>query len=932
MSIETFQGLEAVDVVSNVKEEVSSSIFKTSATALDVFQSLSNISAQSTLSSRKIYPITKTGFPNLFFAESKEAQEKLISNLESAIANILPKIRIPYLSKDKTFKFTGFFDEIEALIRKQDPQAVVYLGGGSIRSILSFIYKELYEAYNNDQDPQLLLSQICQGTANFSVQREDGTISSLDVLGVESDIDIYVQFSDRCFTQQEALNNAKKFINEGLQTLSESPYKALLCPLADIKEYKPQLQRASSNGGSPIDWLVFPLTSLSGSNFKVPDACPNVLENFCSGILTYKPVDHAENPCITTLRMYRSLFELPFLELSQEDNLRFIKDLQEVVSQGIHNASQKIQQVFEKIVRNTRFADRLNFEIKNEATDSCILERQKILTKISQKFESSKNLPALPELLPSCFRVQELDLESIKLLNDKNLFISPDQFINQYTANGILYHGTPDLKNVIPMIRGNLVISTETQGTAAYGRGFYSTKYPDIAKSYAGSEGQVLHFHVNQDKLTVVDLNAFPREILDLLIEKSDEKGLDFNEYLAKYLKIDIIINHHILIQNTRCISLGITQENFLEKAIFNKTKSAIEFFKDFKNEYAKQYSDYELFNHLKNLLLTSALSETISKEAFGELKDTVFRAWENADELAVLLVRKNLSFLENLLAYPKVRALMNERDFVLEALKQHCHISNHIGTQFKNDREIILAVVKEDGLALEFASDQLKNDKEIVLAAVEEQGRALEYASDQLKNDKEIALAAIKQTGWSFVYLSDQLKNNKEIVLAAVNQEGLILEYVSNQFKNDRDVVLEAVKKSGLALRYAGDQFKDNEEIVLEAILSRWFWEDGEFPLLLASERLKRKSVISYISNLLDGDFFPDIGSIFTKTETEKAKSIFGFLIEKKDILTIEEIAAYLEQEIVFPATDQDSIEVFGAEDIAEALIGLINILDLKS
>jgi len=50
--------------------------------------------------------------------------------------------------------------------------------------------------------------------------------------------------------------------------------------------------------------------------------------------------------------------------------------------------------------------------------------------------------------------------------------------------------------------------------------------------------------------------------------------------------------------------------------------------------------------------------------------------------------------------------------------------------------------------LALEYASEKLKDDKEIVLEAVKQDGLALEYASEKLKDDKEIVLEAIKKFG----------------------------------------------------------------------------------------------------------------------------------------------------------------------------------------
>ena len=59
----------------------------------------------------------------------------------------------------------------------------------------------------------------------------------------------------------------------------------------------------------------------------------------------------------------------------------------------------------------------------------------------------------------------------------------------------------------------------------------------------------------------------------------------------------------------------------------------------------------------------------------------------------------------------------------------------------------------------LEYASDRLKNNKEIVLEAVKQNGLALEYASDRLKNNEEIVVTAIKQYESALQFASYRLR-----------------------------------------------------------------------------------------------------------------------------------------------------------------------------
>jgi hypothetical protein len=64
-----------------------------------------------------------------------------------------------------------------------------------------------------------------------------------------------------------------------------------------------------------------------------------------------------------------------------------------------------------------------------------------------------------------------------------------------------------------------------------------------------------------------------------------------------------------------------------------------------------------------------------------------------------------------------------------------------------KEDREIVLEAVKNYGGALEYASENLKEDREIVLEAVKNDGSALKYASENLQEDRKIILEAENNT-----------------------------------------------------------------------------------------------------------------------------------------------------------------------------------------
>ena len=79
-------------------------------------------------------------------------------------------------------------------------------------------------------------------------------------------------------------------------------------------------------------------------------------------------------------------------------------------------------------------------------------------------------------------------------------------------------------------------------------------------------------------------------------------------------------------------------------------------------------------------------------------------------------------------------------KNLVLIGIKQN-NQAFHASINLQNDKDFILEVVKQNGECLEFASLNLKNNKEIVLAAVKENKITIQYASISLQHDKDILL-----------------------------------------------------------------------------------------------------------------------------------------------------------------------------------------------
>ncbi|KAF0974932.1 hypothetical protein FDP41_006037 [Naegleria fowleri] len=79
-------------------------------------------------------------------------------------------------------------------------------------------------------------------------------------------------------------------------------------------------------------------------------------------------------------------------------------------------------------------------------------------------------------------------------------------------------------------------------------------------------------------------------------------------------------------------------------------------------------------------------------------------------------------------------------------------------------DREFVLSVAKLNGLAV-VGSDYspFRNDRDIMLEAMKNNGYALNFASDELKNDADLVMEALKCHGFVLKYSDELLQQRME-------------------------------------------------------------------------------------------------------------------------------------------------------------------------
>ena len=89
--------------------------------------------------------------------------------------------------------------------------------------------------------------------------------------------------------------------------------------------------------------------------------------------------------------------------------------------------------------------------------------------------------------------------------------MSKADFEKNHTDNGIIYHGTPQIDNILCIIRNGFVRSSAKQGTAGCGPGAYSTKDRATSANY----GTPIEFKLKEE--------ANPR-ILDWNVVQNDPR------------------------------------------------------------------------------------------------------------------------------------------------------------------------------------------------------------------------------------------------------------------------------------------------------------------------------------------------------------------------------------------------------------------------
>ncbi len=500
-------------------------------------------SCSSTKTSRYIASIENPEFENYFLPHQyrhlstqdipEEVVDKVNQSLNNALARLYRDLELPIVDKDKLPRKVKYFDYIKQLL----PAGTDVLpSGGVVRSSLSYLYDLMYKS--NIKDPIAFLD---------SFANQNTPIQSHHVRGLGSDWDILIRSYDGHEFEylKDIIIKITNSSEEHLEIQDDSfLFKRSIVTIGDVKNYDEQIKRASAQGGSTLDFLAF---SVNEGQLIESKYHTGVVKDFILGSYSYvSPMNEAsiENPQQQTIRGLRPLLELPHLNLKNDEVL--YNELTKLVLVHPEDLNDRAISQFSKMIRNARYSGARNRFYKDNGS-----RIEETVKKMNIEWSRHFGYKLIPEFVD--WR-QPSDLSPPSEI--KQFLLPVKNFIDQYTDNGIIYHGTPEAQNALSILRQGLMISNINQGRAAFGRGAYSSMEYEIASVYAGNDGVIFPLEVDNEKsLRIVDWQEIDKEELKKVLQINSHISDDeLMEVFIKKYQIDIVVNSYVLIQNSYAI------------------------------------------------------------------------------------------------------------------------------------------------------------------------------------------------------------------------------------------------------------------------------------------------------------------------------------------------------------------------------------------
>lgn len=102
--------------------------------------------------------------------------------------------------------------------------------------------------------------------------------------------------------------------------------------------------------------------------------------------------------------------------------------------------------------------------------------------------------------------------------------------------------------------------------------------------------------------------------------------------------------------------------------------------------------------------------------------------------------------------------------------------------------KETVLRHFRDKNLTFNDIKDMWENDKELMMEAIRQSSNHFYYIGESLKDDKELALLALESNIYVFSNISDRLREDKELVLDVISKDVMLLKYASEELQNNLD------------------------------------------------------------------------------------------------------------------------------------------------
>ena len=530
-------------------------------------------------------------FPNYFLPERYRTVppgqvpdavvEESKDRLARAAHSLFLRMTLPIAEGDRVVQ-RRYFQEVQKIADRIGARAMP--GGGVVRSVLGYLYQEVYEGVVKEgKRPEAVLEAIANAT-------ED--VDSIDIRGIGSDMDILLDAPGGVspimvgHIREEilALTNSARTLR-AIPTTETDELQNTLLPLGDVGLYDQKIGtvkpgEALVQGGSHLDFLSF---DTGAGSFVEPGGHRDIVGRFIRGLYAYSaPMDASkvQNPAKQTFRGIRPLLEIPFLRIEDETHLRRELDgIEKALADGpLPNDAALLQ--FRKMMRNSRFSGAHNrllrggpgsLEERVREVAVAIREKREIFTHSSSLSNAEWIFHSLIAEYANSTPLENRLLSERAASLDEGMLIPISDFIQNHTDGGILYHGTPRLENGFSIIRGGMLLSggRQQQGSSSEGTGVYSIKNESYAELYANG-GPIFELRIrNNPHLRIVDMAKLandPRWVRRLkgygwIRNSVVQQQKAFERFVADY-DIDILLSGTynsttiVLIQNTQAVEI----------------------------------------------------------------------------------------------------------------------------------------------------------------------------------------------------------------------------------------------------------------------------------------------------------------------------------------------------------------------------------------